>query len=69
MSGGQEATLCCFNAVLRDYARFGRLLAHDGSWEGHQLIRRQCIFDATTVRPTNGYLAPGAATRYDGYGY
>ena len=28
---GQEVTYCCFNAVLRDYARFGRLLAHDGA--------------------------------------
>ena len=68
-SSGQEVTFCCFNAVLRDYARFGRLLAHDGMWEGHQLIPRQWVIDATTVRPTEGYLAPGVATRYDGYGY
>ncbi|TMI96231.1 MAG: serine hydrolase, partial [Bacillati bacterium ANGP1] len=26
---GQEATFCCINAVLRDYARLGLLLAHD----------------------------------------
>jgi hypothetical protein len=25
-SSGQEGTFCCFNAVLRDYARLGRLL-------------------------------------------
>jgi CubicO group peptidase (beta-lactamase class C family) len=31
---GQEVTYCCFNAVLRDYARLGRLLAYDGAWEG-----------------------------------
>ena len=68
-SSGQEVTFCCFNAVLRDYARFGRLLAHDGMWEGHQLIPRQWVIDATTVRPMEGYLAPGVATRYDGYGY
>ena len=66
---GQEVTFCCFNAVLRDYARFGRLLAHDGLWEGRQLIPRQWIIDATTVGPTDSYLAPGVATRYDGYGY
>ena len=65
----QEVTFCCFNAVLRDYARFGRLLAHDGLWEGRQLIPRQWVIDATTVRPADGYLAPGVATRYDGYGY
>jgi CubicO group peptidase (beta-lactamase class C family) len=29
---GQEATYCCINAVLRDYARLGLLLAHDGHW-------------------------------------
>ncbi|MBV8849625.1 MAG: serine hydrolase [Methylobacteriaceae bacterium] len=28
-STGQEVTFCCFNAVLRDYARLGRLLAYD----------------------------------------
>jgi CubicO group peptidase (beta-lactamase class C family) len=66
---GQELAHCCINAVLRDYARLGRLLAHDGLWEGRQLIPRQWVIDATTVRPTEGFLAPGVATRYDGYGY
>jgi len=66
---GQEATFCCFNAVLRDYARLGRLLAHDGAWEGRQLIPRQWLLDATTVRPTEGYLAPGVASPFFGYGY
>ena len=66
---GQEIAFCCFNATLRDYARFGRLLAHDGAWEGRQLIPRQWLLDATTVKPTNRYLAPGAATPNLGYGY
>jgi CubicO group peptidase (beta-lactamase class C family) len=66
---GQEVTFCCFNAVLRDYARFGRLLAHDGAWEGRQLIPRQWLLDATTVAPGNAWLAPGTATPYFGYGY
>src|SRR3954451_4174699 len=66
---GQEWTFCCFNAVLRDYARLGRLLAHDGAWEGRQLIPRQWILDATTVRPEDRHLAPGTATEYFGYGY
>jgi CubicO group peptidase (beta-lactamase class C family) len=66
---GQEITYCCFNAVLRDYARLGRLLAHDGAWEGRQLIPRQWLLDATTVRPDDAYLAPGTATPYFGYGY
>ncbi|THD48438.1 MAG: class C beta-lactamase-related serine hydrolase [Bradyrhizobium sp.] len=66
---GQEATFCCFNATLRDYARLGRLLAHDGAWEGRQLIPQRWLLDATTVPPSSGYLAPGAATPYFGYGY
>lgn len=68
-STGQEVTFCCFNATLRDYARLGRLLAHDGAWEGRQLIPRQWLLDATTVQPTDSYLAPGTATPYFGYGY
>ena len=54
---GQEITYCCFNAVLRDYARFGRLLAHDGAWNGRQLIPRSWVIDATTVAAP--FLAPG----------
>ena len=66
---GQEVTFCCFNAVLRDYARFGRLLAHDGAWNGREIIPRQWLIDATTVRSSDAHLAPGAATKYYGYGY
>ena len=66
---GQEIAICCFNATLRDYARLARLLAHDGAWEGRQLIPRQWLLDATTVRPGDGHLAPQVATPYFGYGY
>jgi CubicO group peptidase (beta-lactamase class C family) len=66
---GQEVTFCCFNAVLRDYARLGRLLAHEGAWEGRQVIPRQWVMDATTVQPSDGYLAPRVATPFFGYGY
>jgi CubicO group peptidase (beta-lactamase class C family) len=58
-----------FNAVLRDYARLARLLAHDGAWDGRQLIPAQWMIDATTVRPSDAYLAPGKADRDFGYGY
>ena len=37
-NSGQEATFCCFNAVLRDYARLALLMAHDGNWRGRQVI-------------------------------
>jgi CubicO group peptidase (beta-lactamase class C family) len=66
---GQEVAFCCFNAVLRDYARFGRLLAHDGAWNGREVIPRQWLMDATTVRSSDAHLAPGVATKYYGYGY
>jgi CubicO group peptidase (beta-lactamase class C family) len=58
-----------FNAVLRDYARLGRLLAHDGAWDGQQIIPARWMVDATTVRASDGYLAPGEAGRDFGYGY
>ena len=66
---GQESTFCCLNAVLRDYARLGLLLAHEGSWRGRQIIPAAWIREATTVRPEQPYLAPRAATRFFGYGY
>ena len=58
-----------FNAVLRDYARLARLLAHDGAWDGRKIIPAQWMIEATTVRPSDGYLAPGRAERDFGYGY
>ena len=59
-ASGQETTYCCFNAVLRDWARFGMLLADDGAWEGQQIIPRQWVIDATTTAFRSGFL---------GYGY
>jgi CubicO group peptidase (beta-lactamase class C family) len=66
---GFEVAHGFFNAVLRDYARVGRLLAHDGRWEGKQIIPAQYLIDATTTRPSDTYLAPGKATPMLGYGY
>lgn len=66
---GQEAAFCCFNAVLRDWGRFGLLLANDGNWRGEQLIPRQWLIDATTAAPPGDFLAPGTATPTYGYGY
>jgi CubicO group peptidase (beta-lactamase class C family) len=59
-----------FNAVLRDYARLGRLFAHDGAWEGKQIIPAQWMIEATTVRASDTYLAPARAGPGSlGYGY
>jgi CubicO group peptidase (beta-lactamase class C family) len=66
---GYELAHFGFNAVLRDYARLGRLLAHDGAWDGKQIVPAQWMIDATTVRASDAYLLPGRATKRFGYGY
>jgi len=66
---GEDVTFCCLNAVLRDYARLGLLLAHDGSWRGRPVIPAAWLRDATTVRDDQPHLRPRVATRFFGYGY
>lgn len=68
-ASGNELPFCCFNATLRDYARFARLLAYDGAWNGKQLIPRQWLLDATTVKDSDAQLAPGKPAPFFGYGY
>jgi CubicO group peptidase (beta-lactamase class C family) len=68
-NSGQEATYCCLNAVLRDYARLGLLLAHDGAWRGRQIIPAAWVIAATTVRAEQPHLRPGVASPVYGYGY
>jgi len=58
-----------FSAVLRDWARLARLLAHDGAWNGNQIVPVAWMRDATTLRPADAYLAPGRAIPQFGYGY
>jgi len=67
---GFEVAHFAFNAVLRDYARLGRLLAHDGAWQDKQIIPAQWMIEATTTRPSDTYLAPGRNSPSSlGYGY
>lgn len=66
---GIEVAHFGFSAVLRDYARLARLLACDGAWGSRQVIPAEWIESATTVRPSDGYLALGKAMRNFGYGY
>jgi CubicO group peptidase (beta-lactamase class C family) len=64
---GFETGYCCLNATLRDYARFGLLLANYGARDGRQIIPEQWVRAATTAQAP--HLMVGTATRYNGYGY
>ncbi len=66
---GAESAYCCFQATLRDWARLGLMLAHDGAWNGKQIVPRDWVLAATSVDPARPHLAPGRATRTFGYGY
>ena len=66
---GQEVMFCCVNAVLRDWARLGLLLAHDGRWRGRQVIPAEWLLAATTVSADQPHLRPRVATSFFGYGY
>ena len=43
-----EKAFCCFNAVARDYAKFGQLVLNKGNWNGKQIISEKYIAEATT---------------------
>ena len=67
---GQEFALCCLNASLRDYARFGRLYLDGGAREGRQIVPGGWV--AASVNPEAPHLQPGenpASSWTFGYGY
>jgi CubicO group peptidase (beta-lactamase class C family) len=66
---GQEATYCCLNAVLRDFARLGLLLAHDGRLGDRQLIPSAWVRAATTVPAESPHLRLVWPLAGFGYGY
>ena len=61
---GQEITYSSFNAVLRDYARLGMLLARDGRIGDRQLIPAPWLRDATHAHFTGAQTGRGF-----GYGF
>jgi CubicO group peptidase (beta-lactamase class C family) len=67
-ASGQEITFCCMVATLRDWARLGLMLAHDGAWNGRQIVPRPWLLEATTAAP-GSYLAAGGQMAATGYGY
>ncbi|MFN4098458.1 MAG: serine hydrolase domain-containing protein [Pararhodobacter sp.] len=67
---GREFALCCLNATLRDYARFGRLYLEGGARDGVQIIPADWV--AASVNPSAPHLQPGdnpASSWTFGYGY
>ena len=67
---GREIALCCLNATLRDYARFGRLYLEGGAREGRQIVPADWV--AASVTPEAAHLQPGENPASDwtfGYGY
>lgn len=56
--GGMEATSMGLNARLRDYARFGLLMARDGVVDGRQVLPAGWVTKATT--PDSPAVAKGA---------
>ena len=68
-----EATAGGFNASLRDYGRFGLLLANDGTRLSDsgavEIIPREFVLDATDPSRQPAGFKPRVATPYFGYGY
>lgn len=68
---GQEITFAFMNAVLRDWARLGLMLAHDGTWQGKNIVPRRWVLASTSIGPESPFwstsLKPGSHA--PGYGY
>jgi len=67
---GMELAFGGFNAVLRDYARFGVLYLNDGRWADEQIVPADWV--RASVRPDAPHLQPGnnpASNSVLGYGY
>ena len=67
-NAGQQVAYCCLSATLRDWARFGLLLANGGAAQGQQVIPSAWVQDAVSAVP-GSFLAPSADGRRWGYGY
>jgi CubicO group peptidase (beta-lactamase class C family) len=64
---GFETGYCCINATLRDWGRFGVLLANGGARDGKQIIPADWVRAATHAEAL--HLRVGFATMNNGYGY
>ncbi|MHA7880174.1 MAG: serine hydrolase domain-containing protein [Saccharospirillum sp.] len=67
---GREFALCCINATLRDYARFGRLYLEGGARDGQPVVPSDWV--QRSINPTAAHLQPGDnpdSSWTFGYGY
>ena len=68
---GQEITFAYMTAMLRDWARLGLMLAHDGAWAGKQIVPKDWVLASTSVGPDSTFwsstLKPG--DHAPGYGF
>lgn len=65
--GGMEKAYCCFNASLRDFARFGKLLLHNGQFDSTQVI--STAYMKEMQKPANHLKNPSTGKPVDFYGY
>lgn len=63
-AAGQEATYSSFNAVLRDYARLGMMLAQGGRAGGRQIVPADWLAEATRA-----HFSGSQTRRWFGYGF
>ena len=56
-NNGVEIVFGCFNAVLRDYARFGLLYLDNGKWNGETIVPADWV--KASVTPDAPHLQPG----------
>lgn len=62
--------MCCLNAQLRDYTRFGLLYLNDGERDGEQVVPAEWVEESTTPQPP--HEEPGGSSESFGafeYGY
>lgn len=68
--GKKQADECafgCFNATLRDYARFGLMAMYGGKLNGQRVASEAWMHESTT--PGSPFLEPSAANGNLGYAY
>ncbi len=45
---GMEKTFCCINAISRDFAKLGVMMANDGEFNGKQIISKELVHEMKT---------------------